>query len=112
MTTRRCWLAAGTLLIVSGVGLWMATRGYGEVSHEGYQYATALFSICNQQDELRLEKLSDMIDRALADGEVQPKESSWLQEIIRLGRAGDWEAASREVRQLMEDQQRRAEAGP
>ncbi|MBW3600662.1 MAG: hypothetical protein KY475_25790 [Planctomycetes bacterium] len=109
----RFWLlsAAVVVAMIAGV-VWLMNRPYGETSSEGYQYAMALLSACNQQDAARLEKISAMMEESLRQGELQPTEAKWLTAIIDDAHAGDWDTASREVRRLMEDQLRPAPALP
>ena len=94
--------ALAVLVLVAGY-LWI-NRPYGEVSERSYQYATALFSACNQKEAARLHKISEMVGASVRTGEISQQEAGWLQAIIELGLSGSWDAASREVRQLMEDQ--------
>jgi hypothetical protein len=93
------------------VGYGLLSRGYGETSEKGYQYATALFSACNQADENRLREISKMIDQSVEAGELDAREAGWLSAIIDQGMNGKWDAATRNVRQLMDAQIRRAGAG-
>ena len=97
-------LATALLSLVVLAAYWLWSPGYGETSGQGYQYAIALFSACNQKDEGRLQKITEMIDAALNDGQLQPSEAEWLSAIIDKGTSGEWEAASRDVRRLMMDQ--------
>ncbi|MCG8651433.1 MAG: hypothetical protein MI861_16450 [Pirellulales bacterium] len=100
-------LGGGLLAIGLAVALavhWFADRGYGEISPLGYQYATALYSCCNQCDQERLEKISQMIDESHQKQELDAKEKGWLLAIIQQGRQGQWESAAAEVRALMVDQ--------
>ena len=92
-----------TLLVVGGL-YWYLQLGYGETSQQGYAYSMALFSACNQRDPERLQLISDLIEQDRAAGNVNADEARWLQGIIRRGLSGDWQAANREVRRLMNDQ--------
>lgn len=101
------WAAASLAAIAAAAGLWLSSRGYGEVSPQGYQYAVALYRACNQRDEAGLARISDMISAALDKNEIRPAEARWLGGIIEKGLSDNWDEASRDVRQLMEDQVRR-----
>lgn len=99
------WLAGITaIVLVLIVGYWLLNRSYGETSEQGYRYAMALFSICNQKDETRLRKIEEMISASSAEDELHAEETRWLLGIVERGRNGDWEEASQEVRRLIEDQ--------
>ena len=103
--TSKQWAAVisvAALIVI--LGIWLPGRGYGEVSEKGYQYAVALFRACNQKDEAALSEISGMITKSTEAGEIELLEAKWLTEIIDRGRSGDWQGASRDVRQLMHDQ--------
>ena len=107
------WILGAAIAMTTLIaGYYMVTRPYGEISDRGYQYAAALFSTCNQRDDERLREISQMLADSLQEGDVRSKEAQWLFSIIDDGLAGDWEAASRDVRRLMEDQLERAAAMP
>ncbi len=95
-----------TLVLVAMLGYAFWPRGYGDVGHQGYQYATALFSAVNQQDLERLQDIAQRIQQSQQNGELQPREAEWLLDIIRDAESGKWERANQHVRQLMEDQVR------
>ncbi len=103
------WLAGALLLIiVAGAGAYFFFDwGYGEVSPTGYKFATALFSICNQQDDARLAILVEKLEQAKADEQLQPDETTWLENIVHQAQNGHWDAASKNARRLMVDQQKR-----
>ncbi|PHR85899.1 MAG: hypothetical protein COA78_38695 [Blastopirellula sp.] len=98
------WIAAPIIILVVLVVYWIFTPKYGETSDKAYEFAVAIFSTCNQQDEARLKEISTMIDSAISDGEIQREEAKWLTAIIDNGLAGNWDKASADVRQLMKDQ--------
>lgn len=83
---------------ISGCG------GYGEVSESAYEHATALYSICNRQDESRLERFATMVDEARSSGSVSSKEADWLMQIVDLARTGEWEEAASKSRRMLQDQ--------
>ena len=79
---------------------------YGEVSSEVYDYAQALYSICNLRDQKRLEQLSERIETARQQADISDHEAEWLLDIILVAGKGEWETAGRSTRQLLEDQVR------
>ena len=89
----------GIVLLVSTVGC-----GYGEVSSETYDYAMALYSVCNSRDAQRLETFNEQFANAKAEGLVSANESQVLTAIIEEAQAGEWESATAEVRELLEAQ--------
>lgn len=103
-TRTLAWGGAGLVALVLVAGYLWINRPYGEVSERSYEYATALFSACNQKDTARLHKISEMLRQSIDADEISQQEASWLQAIIDLGLSGSWAAASQEVRELMEDQ--------
>lgn len=105
MTTEGKIIAGGLLLVMvlGALYLW-SNRGYGDTSETGYQFATALFSACNRRDSGKIQQLSEQLEAAVANQEIQAKEARWLRNIIEDGQQGRWPAANQAVRQLMLDQ--------
>ncbi|QDT29698.1 hypothetical protein Enr10x_50530 [Gimesia panareensis] len=85
-------------------GLLLSGCGYPEVSPKTYEISKALYSVCNQKSQERLEAVEELIQSSLEQEEISEREAEWLGEIIRQARQGEWEAALRETRQIMEDQ--------
>lgn len=85
-------------------GLLLAGCGYGEVTPRCYDYAKALYSICNRRDAERLQEFTQLVETDLQAGELAEREADWLQEIADQARSGDWSAAQAASRQLLEDQ--------
>ncbi|MCG6154266.1 hypothetical protein [Rubinisphaera margarita] len=98
----RLRLAACQLALICAV--LFSGCSYGEVSGNTYQYAKALYSICNRHDAEGLEKASRQIAAAEAQGEITTQEAEWLQEIVAEARNDHWEDAMQDCRQMMEDQ--------
>lgn len=96
-------------LILAMVTVFRGCGGYGEVGPQAYEHAKALYSICNRRDKERLETFSASLSAAQSEGEVSEREQSWMEDIVAEARAGNWEAATKQSRRLMEDQ---AEGGP
>ena len=92
------------LLIVC---LLVGCGGYEEISPRAYQYAQALYSICNRQDDAKLMDFVKQLDTAIEQGQLTSQEATWLNEIVMKSKAGEWSSATQEARQLMEDQIRR-----
>ncbi|MEL6108911.1 MAG: hypothetical protein AAFU85_23120 [Planctomycetota bacterium] len=98
--------AVGAVIVLSLLAAYFLFSGkqYGEVSDQGYRYAQALYSCCNQRDAQRLQLISQMIDDARSRDELDERELKWFREIIQQGREGDWTSAFESIRQLMDDQ--------
>ena len=92
------------LLLVVVALLTQSGCGYGKIGPKAYEFAKALYSVCNRRDEARLEKIAQMVEEAKTKGELTDKESAWLQDIVDRARDGDWEEASASAREMMEDQ--------
>jgi len=101
---------------VSGTKLFLATLGVGllavvvwwfgrdttpRLSDRGYQYATALYSGCNQRDATKLETLARRIAEDYDRQTLTPAEKAHLNQIIHTGLDGDWVSASLGARELM-----------
>ncbi len=109
LTSAKPWLVVLAALLVVASGLyWLLGRSYGTTSQQGYQFAMAVCAACNQKSESRLRELAAMVDESLSRGELSAREARWLASIVNEGLDGNWEAAHRHARQLMEDQLERA----
>lgn len=102
---RTLGIAGLLVLVLLGV---VVLRGcsYGEISPEAYEFAKALYSICNRQDATRLQAFEDRIAAAAESSQLTQNEHAWLQQIVATARSGDWENAMLETRRLMADQVR------
>lgn len=99
------WLR--TRVIITGLLVSLvAGCGYGEVSPQGYDYATALYSICNRKDAARLDEWVSLLDADVEQGKLAEQEARWFRDIAAQARAGDWQSANAAARQLLEDQVR------
>ena len=90
-------------VIILLVSLIAGCQRYGDVSPEAYGYAKALYSACNRRDEDGLSDLKRSIEDVSTAGKLNEREANWLLEIISAAESGDWENATRDSRQLMED---------
>ena len=77
---------------------------YPKVSTTAYQSATALYSVCNQRDDDRLEAVAASIQSSLLAGELTNAEAQWLLRIVEMARRDEWTDAAAESRKLMSDQ--------
>ena len=102
-TRRRTRVA---VLLLAGA-LAAGCGGYGEVSPYAYQCATALYTACNQQDQQQLGTLDGLVDAARENGEISKQEAKWLSGIIARADEGQWDAAMKQARRMMEDQVKR-----
>ena len=94
----------GVLTIAVATFLWLG-RGYGTVSPDAYQVAQALYSSCLAKSEVRLEAVESTInDAGDPPVEITAKEQRWLKAIIADAKAGNWQSAAADARQMMEDQ--------
>ena len=94
----------GVLTIAVATFLWLG-RGYGTVSPDAYQVAQALYSSCLAKSEVRLEAVESTInDAGDPPLEITAKEQRWLKAIIADAKAGNWQSAAADARQMMEDQ--------
>ena len=94
----------GVLTIAVATFLWLG-RGYGTVSPDAYQVAQALYSSCLAKSEVRLEAVESTINDAGDPSlEITAKEQRWLKAIIADAKAGNWQSAAADARQMMEDQ--------
>ena len=69
-----------------------------------YQFAKALYAVTNRRAEERLPGVKAELHAALEQGRVPHREHQWLAAIIAQAEEGEWKAANRACRQMMEDQ--------
>lgn len=100
--TRSIDRRAGWLVLL--LALAIGCGRYDPVSPLAYEYAKALYSICNRKSEAQLAPLADQISGSVAKGDLSQQEAAWLDNIIEQATAGQWEAARGESRRLLEDQ--------
>ncbi len=89
------------LLCATGCG------SYSGASPRTYEYAKALYSICNRRADDKLAEVASRIEADAASGEISSSEASWLRGIVADAQGGDWQGAMREARDLMVDQTHR-----
>jgi hypothetical protein len=97
------WLIAISVSLVAGYVLF-GNRGYGEVSDKAYEFATALYSVCNRQDSSKLAGIESLLASAQANDNLSHEEAEMLREILQVAKAGNWLTAVSETRLLMMDQ--------
>lgn len=78
--------------------------GYGKVSSETYEYAKALYSICNRQDTDRLTAFYEQLSTANENQQISEQEARWLEQIADDAKQGNWSKATKECRRMMSDQ--------
>lgn len=98
------FVAGAAFVAIAALSFWWFNRGYPPVSDNAYQYATAMISICNREDETRLKILADKITAAESSGELSAQESRMLLKIVRTAERGNWQKSESDVRRLMADQ--------
>ena len=100
--------AIGGLVFLSAVGLavWFFS-GSSEISQRGYQYALAIMSVCNRQDEQRLQVIIGKIETDREQLELSADDARRLLKITARAQRGDWQGSAAAVRSLLKQQQRR-----
>lgn len=109
MKTQHVLGIAAIILVVAASIYLLTNRGYGKVSRETYDVATAIYSACLSKSEPRIEKIEQMMlerDETVEDP-MTDQERRWLDSIIQKARNGYWESAAKDARQIMEDQTNR-----
>ncbi len=77
---------------------------YGPVSDSTYDHATALFSICNRRDAVRLEAFDDLLRQSRASGAIDTRGADMLSEVVLMARNDEWNAASEALRVMLMEQ--------
>jgi len=78
--------------------------GYPEVSPKTYEISKALYSVCNQKNQERLQTVKALIQSSLENKEINKDEAQMLNKIVAQASEDQWESAMLESRSLMEDQ--------
>lgn len=91
------------VLAVASLG-YVAGCGYPKVSERSYDIAQALYSICNREQSDKLDAVAVLIESSATEGAISSDESRWLTAVVDQARAGEWESAAIETRQILEDQ--------
>jgi hypothetical protein len=81
--------------------------GYPEVSPKAYEISKAMYRLCNQREDTRIELIARLIEESLESGDISAAEAKLLQEILEEASEGHWDDCAAEVRRLMNDQVRR-----
>ena len=100
LQSKKSWNLCCLLLLVSMLGC----QRYGEVSPTAYGYAKALYSIANRRDVGRLDLVESQLAVSSRENLLSAREQAWLQQIVSASREGNWTAATRDCRTMMEEQ--------
>lgn len=103
MTKLKAFGRSLTIIGLLATGL-LSGCGYGEVTPHGYEYAKALYSICNRKDAERLETFVGMLESDVREGKLTDAEADWFRDIADQAGQGNWTSASANARRLLEDQ--------
>lgn len=90
--------------ILLSICLLPGCQQYGEVSSQSYEFAKALYSVCNRKDEARLTTTETAIEAAVEKKELPANEAEDLKAIIEKAREGQWAAAMQDCRTMMTEQ--------
>lgn len=104
-TSHAVTLLAIFLIATASIYL-IANRGYGKVSRESYDMATAIYGACLAKSEPRVEKVEQLIlaSDGSANDPMTKQERQWLIGIIQKAKNGNWDSAANSARRIMEDQ--------
>lgn len=103
-STRIWWIAIAFCLASVIVLVIYLTSGYGEVSTQAYQYARSLYTVCNQKDNARLEKVVQMIEADHKSQKLSDRDHNYLMGLVQMAKNGKWNDAQERIRSLLEAQ--------
>lgn len=86
------------VLVIAGCG------GYGEVSKQTYDFATALYPACLAKSEERVEKVEALLDDETRTDQMSEEELGWIRDIVSQAKAGKWESAAAAAKRMLKDQ--------
>ena len=78
----------------------------GELSPKAYELGAALYSVCNLEDESRLEKVKAAIFASSEASEITESEKDSLLAIVEKAGENQWHPAMLDARTLMSEQVR------
>ena len=81
-----------------------AFRGFGTISDNAYQLATATYGACMAQSVERLDRVQSMLDDEEFVSGMSKKEVRWFKSIFEQARNNQWQAAAQTAKRMMEDQ--------
>lgn len=90
------------LVAIGFTGYFMS--GYREISPNAYQYTRSLYTICNQRDSQRLEKIVTLIEADFRSQKISEQDRRYLMRLVQTAEAGDWQKAQERIRKLLEVQ--------
>ena len=97
------WPVLLVIGLVVAAGIWWLNQGYGEVSQQTYEYSKAIYGACLNKNEVHLSKVETMLAGEEAS-DLPAREKDWLDALVTQARAGNWQAAAKKARRMMEDQ--------
>jgi hypothetical protein len=97
------------LLVAAVAAAVLYGQRFGDLSDNGYEIALSLFSACNRRDSNRIPAIEAQIDLVADQGELGKQEAKWLRAVVLKAKAEKWEAAQRDIRNLMEQQVKETE---
>ena len=95
------------VVVIVMILMFFLNRGYGKVSHEAYQVATALYGACLSKSAPRIEKIQELLHGGSAEFDatsISPREKQWLIEVVRQAQESQWGAAAAAAKRMMVDQ--------
>ena len=93
-----------TLLVIAVAALTLISRGYGEISENAYQLATATYGACLAESIDRLERVESLLDDDVFTSRMSGKEVRWFKSIFKKARNDDWTRAAQLAKRMMKDQ--------
>ena len=101
-------VTAGLIVVVIVVALtFFLDRGYGKVSREAYQVATALYGACLSKSAPRIEKIQELLHDGGLEFDatsISPQEKRWLQDVVQQAQESQWASAAAAAKRMMVDQ--------
>ncbi len=101
-TKRQSSFLLATVLV--GSMLLPGCGGYSGASYRTYEYANALYTICNRQHTAKLDEVAVKIAADTASGELPEGEAKWLEAIVDDARRGDWKRGMKTAREIVRQQ--------
>ncbi|MEQ9409126.1 MAG: hypothetical protein RIK87_15430 [Fuerstiella sp.] len=101
----RLLVGMGTALLLVAIMLgFQGCQQYGSVSPKAYEVSTALYSVCNRQDQSRISVLETVIAEAYAAEQLTEAENRWLLNILEAAKAGRWQDGMTDARTMLAEQ--------
>lgn len=100
-----------SLGVLTMLPLFAGCGGYPELSPAAYELTVTLDNVCALKNAGQLKLVEEMIEKEKAEGDLTAGDEQVLRRIIKIAAEGNWNEASRRIRELRLAQNKQAPHG-